>query len=49
MGYYYYGFGVCGKYGSDLSQIQQNEGFFITGPYATSQQCESNCNVSCAL
>jgi len=43
------GMGVCGYYTSDPSQIQQNEGFVITGPYATSQQCESNCNVSCAL
>jgi len=43
------GVGQCGYYTSDPSQIQQNEGFFITGPYATSQQCASNCNVSCAL
>ena len=49
MGYYYYGFGVCGEYGSDPSQIQQNEGFDITGPWATEQQCSSNSNVSCAL
>jgi hypothetical protein len=43
------GIGACGYYTSDPSQIQQNEGFVITGPYATPQQCASNCNVSCAL
>ena len=41
------GVGVCGYYNSDPSQIQQNEGFLITGPWATEPQCLSSCSVRC--